>query len=194
MKNYSDWVYAFKGPNPATFITEQINLIIIADNIQITNRLINDATKTLNPTPVQKLVRHCEEAGAQALDINSGPLSRNPEKIMAFLIEAAQEVSDLPIIIDTSNHKALEAGLKVCKKKAIINGFSLQPEKLEHILPLARKYNTDIIGYLLFPNSHFPHDASERLTNALDLLSKYVEAGVNKDQLIIDPVIVPILW
>ena len=169
-------------------------MIIVADNIQITNELIIDALETRNPYPIQKLVKQCVNAGANALDINPGPLLRDPEKEMTFLVEAVQEVSDLPIVLDTSNHKALESGLIACKKKAVINGFSLQPEKLEHILPLARKYNTDIIGYLLFPNSHVPPDASQRLNIAFELYIKCIEAGIDKEQLIVDPVVVPILW
>jgi 5-methyltetrahydrofolate corrinoid/iron sulfur protein methyltransferase len=169
-------------------------VITVADNIQITNTLVDKALKTQDPTPIQELVKKCEEAGADLLDINSGPLLRDPENKMTFLVEAVQEISDLPIILDTSNPEALEAGLKVYKKKAIINGFSLQPEKLEHILPLAQKYNADIIGYLLLPNSHVPSDADQRLSIAFDLYSKCLEAGVDKEQLIIDPVVVPILW
>ncbi len=169
-------------------------MIIVADNIQITSDTIIDALETNDPRPIQKLVKRCVDAGANALDINPGPLLRDPEKKMPFLVEAVREVSDLPIVLDTSNHKALEAGLIACGKKAVINGFSLQPEKLEHILPLARKYNTDIIGYLLFPNGHVPRDASQRLGIAFELYTKCMEAGIDKEQLIVDPVIVPILW
>ena len=169
-------------------------LIIVADNIQIRSQRIIGALETRNPGPIQKLVERCIGAGANALDINSGPLLRDPEKDMTFLVEAVQEVSDLPLVLDTSNPKAVEAGLIACKRKAIINGFSLQPEKLEHVLPLARKYDADIIGYLLLPNGHVPPDASQRLNIALELYTKCIEAGIDKEQLTIDPVVVPILW
>jgi 5-methyltetrahydrofolate corrinoid/iron sulfur protein methyltransferase len=169
-------------------------LIIVADNVQVTKKRIIGALEARDPYPIQKLVKQCVTAGAHALDLNTGPLLGDPEKKMPFLVEAVQEVSDLPILLDTSNHKALESGLIACGEKAIINGFSLQPEKLEHILPLARKYNTDIIGYLLLPNGHVPRDASQRLSIAVDLYAKCIEAGIDKEQLIVDPVIVPILW
>jgi hypothetical protein len=35
------------------------------------------------------------------------------------------------LILDTTNPKALEAGLVKSKNKTIINGFSLEPAKLE---------------------------------------------------------------
>jgi len=37
------------------------------------------------------------------------------------------------------------------KNRVIINGFSLEPLKLERILPLAKEYNVDIVGFLLYP-------------------------------------------
>jgi 5-methyltetrahydrofolate corrinoid/iron sulfur protein methyltransferase len=169
-------------------------LIIVADNIQIRSQRIIGALETRNPGPIQKLVERCIGAGANALDINSGPLLRDPEKDMTFLVESVQEVSDLTLVLDTLNPKAVEAGLIACKTKAVINGFSLQPERLEHVLPLARKYDADIIGYLLLPNGHVPPDASQRLNIALDLYTKCIEAGIDKEQLIIDPVVAPILW
>jgi len=148
----------------------------------------------MDPAPIQDLVRHCEEAGAGMIDINPGPLTRNPEELMAFLVDSVRKSSNLPLLLDTSNPVALEAGLRVCRGKAIINGFSLEPDKLLHILPLARKFETRIIGYLLYPDSNVPNDGAERLTVALELYSRFSEAGLAPEQLIIDPVIPPLIW
>ncbi|QTA89756.1 dihydropteroate synthase [Desulfonema magnum] len=169
-------------------------MILVADNIQITNKTIENALKTMRPDPIQEMAKQCEAAGAEMLDINSGPLSRDPEAKMTFLVEAVQEVSSLPILIDTANSKAVEAGLRANKKTAVINGFSLEPAKLESILPLAKKFDVDIIGYLLYPNSHVPPDESERLNVAMELYNEFQNAGLDKDRLIIDPVVVPVLW
>ena len=169
-------------------------MIIAADNIRITNPDVEMALSRMDPQPLQALTEKCESAGAEAIDINSGPLNRDPERKMAFLVEAIQEVSELPILLDTANPKALEAGLQVCTNRAIINGFSLESAKLESILPLAGQYEADIIGYLLYPNSHVPSDSSERLNVAIDLFDQYVRAGLDKERLIIDPVIAPLMW
>lgn len=169
-------------------------MIIVADNIRITNRAVEKAVNTLDPQPIQEMVKNCEAAGAEAIDINSGPLNQDPEKKMAFLVRAVEDVSDLPILLDTANPKALEAGLQASRNKAIINGFSLEPRKLESILPLAGKYETDIIGYLLYPNSHVPPDGPERLNVAVELFSEFKKAGLDNEQLIIDPIVVPLIW
>jgi 5-methyltetrahydrofolate corrinoid/iron sulfur protein methyltransferase len=167
---------------------------IITDNLTITNPIVAEAINRMDPEPIKKLVRQCEAAGAEMIDINSGPLTRNPEEKMAFLVESVRQASKLPLLLDTSNPIALEAGLKTCKGKAIINGFSLEPEKLSRILPLAREFNTRIIGYLLYPDSNVPADGAGRLTVALELYSRFSEAGLAGEQLIIDPVIPPLVW
>ncbi|MEZ4528171.1 MAG: dihydropteroate synthase [Desulfobacterales bacterium] len=169
-------------------------MILVADNLQITHPKIEQAVREMNPEPVREMVRKCADAGADAIDINSGPLSRDPEKKMAFLVETVQEVTDLPVLLDTANPRALEAGLSVSRNPTVINGFSLEPAKLECILPLAKKYDTDIIGYLLYPNSHVPHTEAERLEVAVELYAEFQKAGLENERLIIDPVIAPVIW
>ncbi len=169
-------------------------MIIVADNIRITNRIVEEAVNEMDPQPIREMAKRCEAAGAAAIDINSGPLSRDPERKMAFLVEAIQDVSGLPLLIDTANPKALEAGLRASRNTAIINGFSLEPSKLESILPLAKKFETDIIGYLLFANGQVPPDGSERLNIAVELFSEYKKLGLDNERLIIDPIIAPLIW
>jgi 5-methyltetrahydrofolate corrinoid/iron sulfur protein methyltransferase len=167
---------------------------LIADNLHIINPVIQKALETFNPEPIQEIVARCETAGADAIDINAGPLSRNPEEKMTFMVETVQSVSDLPILIDTANPAAMEAGLKANKNTAIINGFSLEPIKLEKILPLAKQYESDIIGYLLYPDSRVPNDASERFSLAIQILQTIQKNGIDENHLIIDPIIVPLSW
>lgn len=169
-------------------------MILAADNLQVTNKTIETALNEMNPEPIREMAIKCEKAGAQALDLNSGPLGRDAEKKMTLFVEAVQDVSDLPILIDTANPSAMEAGLRANKKTAIINGFSLQPQKLEAILPLAKKYQSDIIGYLLYPNGHVPPDATERLSIAAEIYNEAQKAGIDKEHLIIDPIVVPLTW
>jgi 5-methyltetrahydrofolate corrinoid/iron sulfur protein methyltransferase len=113
---------------------------------------------------------------------------------MNFLINAIQDVSDLPLLIDTVNARAIKASLLANRKTVIINGFSLEPEKLKHILPLAKEFGVDIIGYLLYPNGHVPPDSESRLNVAVDLYNAFLKSGAAKEHLIIDPVLVPVMW
>ncbi len=97
-------------------------MILVADNLQVTNPIIATAIDQLNPEPIQDLVKKCESAGAQAIDINPGPLSKIPEKKMTFRVEAVLSVTRLPLLLDTSNPKALEAGKPIheCVKTDLV--------------------------------------------------------------------------
>ncbi|MBW1781913.1 MAG: dihydropteroate synthase [Deltaproteobacteria bacterium] len=167
---------------------------IIADNIQVTDPRIAKALNVMDPLPIQDLAKRCDKAGADAIDINPGPLMRDGEKKMAFMVEAIQGVSSLPLSLDTSNPLAIAAGLRVCSEKPVINGVSLEPAKIEKILPLAATFDCDIIGFLLHPNGMVPADAQERLTLAVQLYEAFNEKGIDPQRLMIDPVLVPLLW
>lgn len=172
-------------------------MILIADNFQITRPDLAAAIDRMDPDPICELTAQCEAAGAQAIDINSGPLTRDPKRKMAFLVEAAASVTRLPLLLDTANPKALEAGLQAGKNYSnplIINGFSLEPRKLEHILPLAKTFAVDIIGYILFPDSQVPIDEGDLMNLAIRLYQEFQEAGLSDEQLIIDPVVAPVIW
>jgi 5-methyltetrahydrofolate corrinoid/iron sulfur protein methyltransferase len=171
-----------------------IFMLLIADNLTVTNKAVQSAVAEKNPEPIRELVRNCVAAGAQAIDINPGPLGRNPESTMTFLVDTVQAVTNLPVLIDTPNPRAIEAALRYCKHKAIINGFSLEPAKLEAVLPLAKEYNVDIIGYLLRPDGHVPADAQERLQIAFSVYEALCTAGIDRERLIIDPIVVPVTW
>ncbi len=62
------------------------------------------------------------------------------------------------------------------------------------MLPLAKEYNADIIGYLLRPDGHVPADAQERLQIAFSVYEALCTAGIDRERLIIDPIVVPVTW
>lgn len=66
-------------------------MIIVADNLRITLPAIAAAVDRLDPEPVRRMAAACRDAGARAIDINSGPLSRNPAEKMTFLVRTVQE-------------------------------------------------------------------------------------------------------
>lgn len=167
---------------------------IIADNLRITQKAIETAVTEQDPLPLQAMAKRCETAGADGIDINSGPLYRDPESRMAFMVAAVQKICPLPLVLDTSNPKAMKAGLLASKAPVTLNGLSLEPARLEHILPLAAAHQCDLVCYLLYPNGHVPPDGAERLNVAVSLYQKCLDAGIDPDRVIIDPVVVPLSW
>jgi 5-methyltetrahydrofolate corrinoid/iron sulfur protein methyltransferase len=82
----------------------------------------------------------------------------------------------------------------VIRNTAIINGVSLEPHKLDTMLPLVQEYGTDVVAFLLYPNGRVPPDAAERMRIAVEMYQQIETAGINPERLIIDPVVVPVSW
>ena len=169
-------------------------MILAADNLQAMNPRVAEALKELNPKPLQEIAVECERAGAEWLDINPGFLSKRQEDRMAFMVEAVQEVTSLPLILDSPNPRVLTKGLAVCRDKPILNGLSLEQEKLDGILPLAVEHGTDLVVLLMDERCLTPTSTEGRLALALDLRERCLAAGVEAKHLIFDPLLPTLTW
>jgi cobalamin-dependent methionine synthase I len=162
----------------------------IAENINVMSKSIGDAMKDRVAEPIQQLAKECTDAGANLLDINLGPARKGGAELMEWVVQTVQEASDLQLCLDTTNPEAMEAGIKVCKQPPLLNSFSAQPDKMEHILPLAAKYDCDIIGLTM--STHIPIDADERIAIAYELVAAANALGIANSRIWIDPIILPI--
>lgn len=169
-------------------------MIRVADNLQVVNPAIAGALERRDPEPIRACVKRCEAAGAQAIDINAGPCRRDPEGEITFLVRTVESATRLPLLIDTATPRAMAAGLHAAENKPILNGVSLEPRKLETILPLAADADVDLVAYLLGPDGHVLADADQRLAAAVALYNAAVDRGLDPNRLIIDPVLVPLTW
>lgn len=167
---------------------------IISDTLQPMNPRIQAAIQGEEPEPIRKIVQSVTAKDIHGIDINCGPLSKEPEQKMRFLVDTVQQETRLPLFLDTTNAKAIEAGLRVCRNPVTINGLSLEPAKLKSILPLALAYDVDIVCYLLTEEGQVPRSLDERLGIAARLFHECVQAGISAQRLVIDPIVVPLLW
>jgi len=163
-------------------------MILIGESINVMSKTIGPALKERNPQPIQELAKAEVEAGVDYLDINIGPARKAGDELMAWVVNTVQEVTDLPLSLDTTNPVAMEAGLKVHKGRALINSISLA--RMDEELPLAKKYNAYMIG-LLWGREGMPRDANERGMIAAELMYKASEMGIPNEDIWIDPIVTP---
>lgn len=166
-------------------------MILIGENINIMSKTIGTALRERLPDPIRELARAETAAGMDYLDLNIGPARKEGDSLMHWLVNTVQEVTDKQLSLDTTNPLATEAGLKACEKRALINSVSLQPERLEKVLPLAKEYDAEIIG-LLWGTDGMPRDANERCMLAVDIVYKANEIGIPNEDIWIDPIVTPI--
>lgn len=166
-------------------------MILIGEHINIMSKTIGPALKERNPKPIQELAKAEDKAGIDYLDLNIGPARKAGDELMEWVVNTVQEATDKPLSLDTTNLVAMEAGLKVAKSKPLMNSVSLQPDRLEQGLQLAKKYNADMIG-LLWGAEGMPRDANERAVLAVDIVYQANERGIPNENIWIDPIASPV--
>jgi cobalamin-dependent methionine synthase I len=165
-------------------------MILIAESINIMSKSLGQAMRERDPKPIQEMARIETEARADYLDINIGPARRNGNEFMEWMVKTVQEVSDLPLSLDTTNPVAMEAGLKVRNGKSLINSISLV--RLDEELPFVAKYDTDMIG-LLWGREGMPRDADERAMIAAEMMYQAGEMGIPNEKIWFDPIVTPVV-
>ncbi len=164
-------------------------MILIGESINVMSKTIGPALKERNPKPIQELAKAEVETGVDYLDLNIGPARKAGDELMEWVVNTVQEITDLPLSLDTTNPMAMEAGLKVHKGRALINSISLA--RMDEELPLAKKYNAYMIG-LLWGREGMPRDANERCVLAVDLIYKANQMGIPNQDIWIDPIATPV--
>ena len=166
-------------------------MILVGENLNIMSNTIGPALRERNPEPIQKMARSEVKAGIDYLDLNIGPARKAGDELMSWLVNIIQGVTDIPLSLDTTNPAATEAGLKACKSRALINSISLQPERLERVLPMVKQYDANMIG-LLWGVEGMPRDANERCMLAVDLIYQANQMGIPTENIWIDPIATPV--
>jgi cobalamin-dependent methionine synthase I len=166
-------------------------MVLIGESIHIISQQVSDAVKERNPKVIQDLAKAQAEAGADYIDLNLGPAKRDPEEVTQWLVNAIQGVTDLPISVDTLNPIAMEAGLKVCKKRPLLNSASGRTDSKELMLPLAKKYNTDVVISVL-TDKGCPPDIDSRTESIMETVALANELGIPNEDIWVDPIILPV--
>jgi 5-methyltetrahydrofolate--homocysteine methyltransferase len=131
------------------------------------------------------------EAGAHVLDVNAGiPLADEPS-ILAESIRLVQSITDVPLSIDSSIVAALEAGLAAYKGKALLNSVTGEEERLQHVLPLVRKYGCAVVA-ISNDDSGISEDINVRFEVAKKIVQRAADYGIPASDIVVDPLVMPI--
>jgi 5-methyltetrahydrofolate--homocysteine methyltransferase len=131
------------------------------------------------------------EAGAHVLDVNAGIPMIDEPAVLAEAIQLVQSVVDAPISIDSSVVEALKSGLEVVEGKALVNSVTGEEERLEAVLPLVKKHGAAVIA-ICNDETGISEDPDERFAIAKKILERAMDYGIPKEDVIIDPLIMPV--
>jgi len=166
-------------------------MIIIGENIHVIAAAVNRAVKERDPRVIQDLAKSQVSAGADYLDLNLGPLTKNPQETIQWVINTVQGVADLPLSLDTLNPVATEAGLPLCKKRPLINSASGKKDSRERMLPLAQKYNCDVVVSVI-NDSGMPPDVEMKTESIMETVDYANQLGIPNEDIWVDPIIMPV--
>jgi 5-methyltetrahydrofolate--homocysteine methyltransferase len=128
--------------------------------------------------------------GADMLDVNVGDPLADEIALMRAAIPRVQELTDLPLVIDSSVIEALEAGLEVYEGKALVNSVTGEDERLEAILPIVARHGAAVIG--LANDDEIPMEPKRRLEVARKIVSAAGDHGIPPEDVVIDPLAMPV--
>lgn len=166
-------------------------MFIIGERINGMFRSVAKAISERDEAFIRDLARRQVEAGAHALDVNTGPTEGDPADVMRWLVETIQAEVDVPLALDSPKIPVVEAGLRVAKRPAIINSTTGAQDKLDAMLPLAATYNASLIG-LTIDERGIPRNAEARCEIALTIVARALEANISPDRLYLDPIVLPV--
>jgi len=166
-------------------------MVIIGENIHVIAQAVSTAVKERNARVIQDLARTQTEAGAGYIDLNVGPMKKDTEETMQWLVSTVQEVTDLPLSIDTMNPVAMEAGLKHCRKRPLLNSASGKADSKENMLPLAKKYNCDVVISVM-TDKGMPPDVDSKIESIMDTVTHANELGIPNEDIWVDPILLPV--
>lgn len=140
---------------------------------------------------VRQMAMEQEENGADILDVNMGMNGIDEKEMMKQVIYEVASTVDCPLCLDTSHIDVMEAALRVYPGRALINSVSLEAEKIEGMLPLAKKYGA---MFVLLPLSDegLPKDKEEKQRIIETVYEKAMEIGMSHEDIVVDGLVATI--
>lgn len=172
--------------NKALDVAHTSDFIMIGERINPTNRKkFQEELGAGNFTTVRREASAQVSAGAQVIDLNLGLPGADEKALMVKAVEEVQEVVAVPLCLDSSSPDVLEAGIRQCAGKPIINSVNGDEHRLDKILPMAKRYGAMVIA-LTTDEKGLPSTEQERLVIAERIMNKAYAYGLSQSEIIFD--------
>ena len=166
-------------------------MIIIGERINSSRKRIAEAITARDADFIQNEARAQVNAGAHYIDVNAGSFFGEETEHLTWLIEAVQGITDQPLCIDSPDPEVIKSVLPLVKSVPMINSISLEPHRLEGILPLVAEHKAKVIGLCQAAES-MAETAEDKVKMAGQLVEQVTASGVALDDLYIDPLVYPL--
>jgi len=166
-------------------------MIVIGELINSTRDVIKEKIEERDKEYIQDIAMQQVDAGASYVDVNSGAFVWDEIEHLIWLVETVQEVTDVPLSLDSPNEKAIEEAAKIHDGVPMINSITAEEERYKKIIPLVQEYDAKVVA-LCLSDEGMPETAEQRLKIADKLVNDLEKDGVPLENVFIDPIIKPI--
>ena len=161
--------------------------VLIGERINPTGkRKFKEALKANDIDYILKEGVSQQDKGVHVLDVNVGLPEIDEVKTLTTAVKELQAIIDLPLQIDTANALAMEKALRIYNGKAMVNSVNGKKESMDVVFPLVKKYG-GLVVCLTLDETGIPPKAEDRLKIAKKIIKRASEFGIDKKDLIFDP-------
>jgi len=166
-------------------------MLIVAERINSSRKAISEAIQSGNADVIRHEAKIQADAGADYIDVNAGAFIGEELERLKWLVEVVQDTVSVPLCIDSPDPQVIAGILPLVQKTPMINSITLEPSRLEAILPLAVECGAKVIA-LCQSSEGMAETADQKVRLAHELVEKAAKTGMPEDFLFVDPLVYPV--
>lgn len=162
-------------------------MIIIGEKINGSIPSTGKAIAAKDAEFIKNLAKIQTEAGADYIDVCAS-VDVGELEMVKWLIDLVQEVTDLPICIDSPDAKVCADAIAFCSKPGIVNSVSLEGGKIDTVFPVIKDTKWGCVA-LLCNDKGIPSNSAGRLEIFKEIMARAADCGIAPNRLYIDPLV-----
>jgi len=152
-------------------------MIIVGEKINTSRKSIEEAVANRDASFIARVARQQAEAGADYIDVNAGTFVDREAELLCWLVETVQREVELPLCLDSPNHKALAEAIKLHQGEPLVNSISLEEERYDALIPVITSQPCRVVA-LCMGKTAMPTTVEERVKVGAELIGRLTGAGV----------------
>jgi len=164
-------------------------MIIIGEKINGSIPVVAKAISEKDTEFIRNRARIQAEANSTYIDVCASVEETIEVETLKWLIDLVQEVTDVPICIDSPSPQACVAAIPFCNKPGLVNSVSLEGDKIDLIFPAIADSKWECIA-LLCDDKGIPNSVERRMEVFEGIMKKAKEYNIDPSRIHIDPLVV----
>ena len=187
-----DSITALSSSRKTVFPQIGAPLKIVGERINPTGKKkLQDELRESKLDEVKRFAFEQKEKGAAILDVNMGMGGIDEKEMMIEAVKTLSGMTDLPLCIDSSDPKVIEAALRVYPGRALINSISNEKKKISELLPIAAKYGAMFI-LLPLDDEKIPDTAEGRVKIIESVYKEAEKYNFTKNDIVVDGLVMTV--